>query len=186
LVDFANTGNEPDRVAYFLKRWSGFLEGTIEKLTEREIAFSPLATVVCEIQGIKPLGEFQRLREYVRSAWRGSETAIALLLWLAFEEGKSNLVMPDWQRGGFRYEPKTALQAAVYELLKHSRQARVCLNPECATPYFITLDQRRKFCSPECAKPSQQEWKRRWWERKGKLWRKARKERESKQGRTKR
>jgi hypothetical protein len=114
LAEFANTGNESDRTVRFLSRWPGFLEGTIEKLTEREAAFSPLAALVYKnLGGGAPLGEFQRLQEYVRSAWRGSETAIALLLWVAFEEGKSNLVMPDWRRSGFRYEPKTLLQAAV-------------------------------------------------------------------------
>ena len=186
LQEFANTGDEPDRAAYFLnKRWPGFLEQIVEKSTKAGIDFSNnpkgIGMMLFKIQGGEnPLGTFQDLRDYVRLAWKGNEAAIAFLLWIGFEEGKSNLVLPDWRRSGFRYEPRTNFQAAVYELLKHSRQARVCANPDCANPYFIAQDPRRKFCSLECAAPFQKEWKRRWWERKGKLWRKARKNRSPK------
>ncbi|HEV2422027.1 MAG TPA: hypothetical protein VGS59_10005 [Candidatus Acidoferrales bacterium] len=184
LQDFANTGSEPQRSAYFLKRWPGFLEGVIERLTKQEAALSPLARLAYDLQGGK--SEFQRLQSYVRAAWCGSEDKIALLLWLAFEEGKSNLVLPDWRRSNFRYEPKTALQAAVYELLKHSREARVCANADCASPYFLTLDPRRKFCSVECTQPAQREWRKRWWARHGKQWRAKLKKRGRSSRRTKR
>jgi len=180
LQELANTGDGPDRVAYFLKFWAGFLEEPLEEATKGAIKLydSPIYRTQLEILGGgKPLGPFQDIQNYVRLAWKGNEAAIGALLQLGFGKGKSNLVLPDWRRSGFRYMPRTNFQAAVYELLKHSRQARVCLNPDCASPYFIAHDPRRKFCSPECAAPFQKEWKRRWWKRKGKLWRKARKER---------
>jgi len=186
LQEFANTGDEPDRAAYFLKRWPGFLEGIVETLAKIHInvSDSPIGMMLLEIGGGgKPLDQFRELRGFARLAWKGNEAGIALLLHLGFEDGKSNLVLPDWRRSGFRYEPRTNFQSAVYELLKHSREARVCANPECASPYFIAHDPRRKFCSSECTAPFQKEWKRRWWERKGRLWRKARESKKSRQSR---
>lgn len=172
LQDFVNTGDEANRFKYFLKRWPGFLERDVEERT-RAIDAEARRPIYKDQTG-EPPKPFKLLRQNARLAWKGDEGALEVLLTLAFEPGKANPVMPDWRRGGFRYEPRTTFQAAMYELLKHSRQARVCANPDCPSPYFLTLDPRRKFCSVECSKPAQKEWRRSWWERHGKQWRKER------------
>lgn len=180
LRDFVNTGKEPKQIENFLGKHPRFLEEVMEKAARLETGAEPLAAVLYSAQIGKQPDLFAWLRDNARLAWKGNEAAIAILLELGFEAGKSNMVLPDWRRSGFRYEPKTVFQAAVYELLKHSREARVCANADCPAPYFIAQDHRRKFCSPDCAAPFQKEWKRRWWERKGKLWRNARKSRSPK------
>lgn len=176
LRDFINTGNEPKRIAYFLKRWPEFLEPAIQTDAERlcrSTANNPLLRVAM-FEVAPEASTFQKLRAWARLAWKGEEAVIYSLLHLGFEDATTNLIYVDWRRGGFRYEPRTAFQAAVYELLRHSRQARVCANPDCANPYFLTSDPRRKFCSVECTQPAQKQWRRTWWEQHGKEWRKKR------------
>ncbi len=57
----------------------------------------------------------------------------------------------------------TPFEAAVYHLQCLGDRARICPNPECPAPYFIATKKGQKYCSPECAAPSQRESKRKWW-----------------------
>lgn len=57
----------------------------------------------------------------------------------------------------------TPVEAAIFYLRQHRDRALHCPNPECPAPYFFQKKKSQKFCSPECAKPSQRESKRRWW-----------------------
>ena len=57
----------------------------------------------------------------------------------------------------------TCLEAALYHLQRLGDRARHCGNPECPAPYFIAQKKGQKYCSPECAAPSQRESKRKWW-----------------------
>ena len=64
------------------------------------------------------------------------------------------------------YDPPTVVtpvEAAIFHLRHNRRRARCCPNPGCPAPYFFASKKGQKFCSPECAKPSQKESKRRWW-----------------------
>jgi hypothetical protein len=53
-------------------------------------------------------------------------------------------------------------EQSVRQLL-HTDLSRVCGNPECAAPFFFAQRRNQKYCTPECSKPSQQEFKRKWW-----------------------
>lgn len=178
LQDFANSGVEPEGINYFRSRCPGFLDDLV--YTGYVISIGPPNADTNQMtdptREMRPMWkQFEKYRDLVRAAWSGNEAAIQFLLRVGIEENRTeNAVRPDWRRSGFRYEPRTNFQAAVYELLKHSRQARVCANPDCASPYFLTLDPRRKFCSVECAQPAQKQWRRTWWEQHGKEWRKKR------------
>jgi hypothetical protein len=55
------------------------------------------------------------------------------------------------------------LEALVYYFRRNSERALHCPNPECPAPYFFSTKKGQKYCSPECARPSQLESKRRWW-----------------------
>jgi len=57
----------------------------------------------------------------------------------------------------------TPVEAAIFHLRHNRRRALCCPNPDCPAPYFLASKKGQKFCSPECAKPSQRESKRRWW-----------------------
>ncbi len=57
----------------------------------------------------------------------------------------------------------TPVEAAIFYLRQNRRRALRCPNPDCLAPYFFASKKSQKYCSPECAKPSQRESKRRWW-----------------------
>ena len=60
-------------------------------------------------------------------------------------------------------ETITPVEAAIFYLRQNYKRALRCPNPDCPAPYFFTAKKGQKYCSPECAKPSQRESKRRWW-----------------------
>ena len=118
------------------------------------------------------------LRDMLRRAWDASD--VREREWLLFRFRDSCAAMD--RRGamtlkermkedftadvtGPRYAPPpvTAVEAAAFYLQQHSDRACHCLNPDCPAPYFIAPRRRQKYCSEECAKPSQRESKRMWW-----------------------
>lgn len=58
----------------------------------------------------------------------------------------------------------TPVEAAIFYLRRNHKRALCCPNPDCPAPYFFASKKGQKYCSPECAKPSQRESKRRWWD----------------------
>src|SRR5215510_14803451 len=54
-------------------------------------------------------------------------------------------------------------EAAIFHLRHNRDRALHCPNPACPAPYFFRIKKGQKFCSRECAKPSQCESKRLWW-----------------------
>jgi hypothetical protein len=57
----------------------------------------------------------------------------------------------------------TPVEAAIFHLRRNRKRALHCPNPDCPAPYFFASKKGQKYCSSECAKPSQRESKRRWW-----------------------
>jgi hypothetical protein len=70
--------------------------------------------------------------------------------------------------------PAEPLEQALAYLLQPNVRTALCANVECPTPYFFPKP-RQKYCTPECAKPAQREFKRSWWNKRGNAWRKRRK-----------
>jgi hypothetical protein len=60
-------------------------------------------------------------------------------------------------------ETITPVEAAIFYLRQNRKRALHCPNPDCPAPYFFASKKGQKYCSSECAKPSQRESKRRWW-----------------------
>jgi hypothetical protein len=52
--------------------------------------------------------------------------------------------------------------------MRSADRLRVCQNNECRAPYFIAQRRSQKYCSEQCAQPSQREFKRKWWADHGK------------------
>jgi hypothetical protein len=61
----------------------------------------------------------------------------------------------------------TTFEQVMYRFQKMLPQARQCANSECENPYFFASG-RRKFCSAQCARTGQREYKLKWWNEKGK------------------
>jgi hypothetical protein len=59
----------------------------------------------------------------------------------------------------------TPFEAAIFYVQTNAHRMQRCPNPSCPAPYFLKAPGKKvqKFCSPECAGPSRQESKRRWW-----------------------
>lgn len=57
----------------------------------------------------------------------------------------------------------TPLEALLYYFRRNAERALHCPNPACMAPYFFATKKGQKYCSPECAAPSQRESKRKWW-----------------------
>ena len=59
-------------------------------------------------------------------------------------------------------------------LVKSADLIRRCGNPECPAPYFFAARRSQKYCSAECSQPAQRESERKWWNKNGPTWRRAR------------
>jgi hypothetical protein len=131
-----------------------------------------------------------RLRNLVREAWAGGQNAnqcVDELLALRLPPGESPdvwspPVSADWRRGSLVFRARNPFQAACYALLLKSNLARFCANPDCPAPYFVATRATQRYCSQDCLKPAQKQWKLDWWNREGKTRRakasgKSRKER---------
>jgi hypothetical protein len=67
--------------------------------------------------------------------------------------------------------PITPFDAAIQHFQHILARAAHCQNAACATPYFIAAKVGQMYCSAPCARPAQQEAKRRWWKERGAEWR---------------
>jgi hypothetical protein len=70
--------------------------------------------------------------------------------------------------------PPDFFERSFIQMIDHVHKTRICKNPDCDAPYYFATRNNQKYCHPECAKPSQREYKKSWWRRNGKAWRKAR------------
>jgi hypothetical protein len=112
--------------------------------------------------------EILRLRNVLRDAWRGGLNANQSVEELLGLHSEFRSVSPDWRRASFVFHPHNEMQAACYALLLNSNRARFCANPDCPAPYFIAKRTTQRYCSPDCLKPFQKQWKLDWWNREGK------------------
>lgn len=124
-----------------------------------------------------------RLRNLLRDAWRAGPTAQQSLDELLGFRGSFFLggyfsdrfptISADWRRGSLAFVPHNEFQAACYALVRSSNLAGFCANPDCPAPYFIARRATQRYCSPDCLKPFQKQWKLDWWNREGKTRRAA-------------
>ncbi|NDQ55463.1 MAG: hypothetical protein GZ088_00150 [Acidipila sp.] len=185
LADFANTRDDKQAVARFLRIHPGFVDEALKAgwpaMAQRKIvdplnlasgAPLPDAPPPDRFAAIEQLPEdetFRLFRDLTRAAWSGSCKDLDLLLFTSFDESKGPAFSrADWQRGGLTYAPRNDFQAALYELLKSARFAKVCINPDCPARFFIAADPRARFCCKECATTFQRQAKLDWWNRVGK------------------
>lgn len=196
LTEFVNMRDSVDDVRRFLRRWPTFLDPGDEKKGEyyieicRSMGFDPweLVRKDPDDETLAMLGDnpsILGLRDHVRGVWRGGEDSNARMTILLFgfqhwPTGHRKMILPDWQRSEIIYRATTMFQKACYLLLKNSQKAKVCANPDCPAPYFIGKRPFQRYCTPDCLKPFQKEWKRSWWDRVGKQRRKRKKKRAKK------
>ena len=83
---------------------------------------------------------------------------------------------PDTTPATFRIEagivaplpPPGPLEQCLRYLLRNASKVAVCRNPDCPAPYFLATRRSQKYCTAECARPAQREFKLAWWNKTGK------------------
>jgi hypothetical protein len=112
------------------------------------------------------LDAFIRWSNLLRSAW--GQADLRRKEWLLFElRGNFHRTV---NPGSTEPPERTPFEQAVTHLQKIAREGRAkyCDNEQCSTPYFIAANSRYRFCSADCAAPSQREYKLNWWNKRGK------------------
>jgi len=114
----------------------------------------------------------------LRSIINSVKQAVAANAESPLSEEAALLLLPnrvDWPRGELVYNWPSDLQKDLHLLLKQSRLARVCANPDCGSPYFVARKVDGRYCSTDCADAMQNVWRSRWWREHGNEWREKRK-----------
>jgi hypothetical protein len=124
------------------------------------------------------------LRDAVRSIWSAPDArtkrwgVFRILDEICFQEDATSTYAWPFLRYPGRVAslpPSTAFEQILAYLIRPDVHTHLCANAECPASYFFARRCSQKYCSEDCAAPAQREFKQRWWEKKGKAWRKARK-----------
>jgi len=125
-----------------------------------------------------------KLREAVRSVWTAPDLrtkrwgAFRILDQMIFSGDPSDAyAWPFWKfpERVVRLSPPTTFEQALLYLIRPDVRTGLCANEECPAPFYFPSRRSQRHCSTECALPSQQAYKRRWWNEHGRAWRKQRK-----------
>jgi hypothetical protein len=190
LRDLANLRDDVDASKRFLARFMDFwpLPGAhtgqlIEEKMDRKPGAKPELEQLAEM-----LHQFwfMPLREGLRSIWtvpdlRAKQLGIVRLLdEMVFTEDRSGAywgfpTLPAQFRKLASFPAPTVFEQCLLYLIRPGVHTSLCANQECSAPYFFQSRRGEKYCSTDCARPAQQEFKRRWWREHGRVWRKQRK-----------
>ena len=115
------------------------------------------------------------LRETLRAIWRApdvrsKEWGLFRITQDFFLRGYPDMIRRPTSNGTdflLSWGPPTRTEKFLLELMKWAELTRYCQNPDCPAPYFIASKRRQKYCCLECSKPSQREFKRKWWAENG-------------------
>lgn len=179
----ANTGKfdkaSADKIMGFVKRFRDlFIEAKIGQLLfgNRDQAFE------------NTIGFFVWLQPRLRAIWREPSPLLkeAGLMMLTADYMRQcaplkGVKFPSAWSGSLEFQeilgmPRHTdkfLMVLLYAL-KHVHLLRYCANPDCKEPYFVARRASQIFCSGPCAKPAQQEAKRKWWNEHGEAARRKR------------
>jgi hypothetical protein len=190
LTELANLRNaDPAQLLRFARLFGPWVttlfEATIEQTengTQPRAIDSPLAvgSLLTSIAIGPTFGPLMTFAQMLRHAWERPTTqqreigVFRLLLDASELYGRASN-----HRFAIAIEP---IGIILLEAIHSADRMRICGNPECAAPYFIATRRSQKFCSEDCTKPAQREYKRRWWNEHGTAWQKnrSRKQRKSK------
>ena len=123
------------------------------------------------------------LRDSLRALWKAPDKevkqwGIFRISQCFFLQGDNALIRPpvsgewDFLLTGVRAPSRT--ERLLLKFIELADYARFCGASDCATPFFIASRRNQKYCSPNCSRESQREFKREWWSKNGKTWRSGR------------
>lgn len=133
-----------------------------------------------------------KLRDELRKVWRApmAEKETILQAWLGekpeiLDPQQGFAGLEEWAKAAMplvvslrRDEPlvPASLRASlVWGVSSEWRWFAYCANKDCLHPYFLSERKTQRYCSEDCAEPSQKNFKLRWWAEHGNKWRQERK-----------
>jgi hypothetical protein len=178
LYELANLSDDPKTVMRFARKFAHILPRMKEGLFQKELLEgSDVPLSIRENLPWKTLGEKRTpywlvlIRTGVQKIWRAPDirsrewfiyrlSDVAFVQYIYPASLHPNLWSPDSMAP---MPPPTPFEQAIGYLRKHVQRLAYCENPTCSAPFFFNTRSSQKYCSEDCARPSQREFKRRWW-----------------------
>jgi hypothetical protein len=173
--NFANHNSRGESVARFTKRYGPLF---MEPKPGAKFQF--------------PMSEWLSAQDGFRFLWEGVGAGARSVSWgklgarddlatvVEFDESEEWRLLPGRGDGlvyvgrHLTYRTGTVFRFLVLDLLSRDpARLRKCKRPDCEHPYFVARHLNQQFCSDRCAAWGQREWKRLWWNQRGKQWRAA-------------
>jgi hypothetical protein len=158
VEDFVNWGSEPKDIVRFTKFYAPLIAEDERPSEGNEFRFS-----------LKSWRDIQRTFQSMWQARMGRTAASNTFgghLPYAMSVDQNRLVL---RVHSLRFFLSLELAMAPAERL------RKCGRPDCSAPYFVATHLKQRYCSPNCARQAQAQWKENWWAKKGQDWLKKRK-----------
>ena len=179
LYSLANLSDDPKDIMRFACKFAYILPRVEEPLFRKELfEGSDVPLIVRENLPWPTIGEKRTpiwlvvIRDGIRNVWRAPDSRTReLVLYRLADAAITAHVYPAashpafWSHSGpmTPMPPPTPFEQAIDYLRKHVRRLACCGNLDCPTPFFLNVRSSQKYCSEDCALPSQREHKRVWW-----------------------
>lgn len=179
LRELANLSDDPKSVMRFARKFSGIFPKMSEELFEKElfegsdIPLSVRLHLPWETIGEKGTPAWLRtIRNGISKIWqeqdiRTREWAVYRFIDAAIiQEIYSPYSHPVFWSGSeplATMPPPTPFEQVFDYLRKNVHRMACCMSSVCPAPYFFNVRSSQKYCSEDCARPSQREFKRIWW-----------------------
>jgi hypothetical protein len=157
LAELLNLSDQQKALGRFRKRYGHWFPRHVSALDD----------VVVEVAGDERAGVLSSVlpyRDILRIAWIQPTT-------LARELDVLGAIYKYGHAKGANTLPRDPFILALLRAQHQVDRMRHCLNVQCPAPYFLALRRSQRYCSEECARPAQREFKRTWWANHGEQWR---------------
>jgi hypothetical protein len=182
LYELANLRSDQDAAQRFTK-----ISGKLY-LSEVPTSLVQQWAIQGEEEGIADLSAEQRLlqywllplRDYVRHLWvrdaRAKHWGIFIIPERFFGVGFRGPSIGPWTSDSqWLQGQELPSESSCEQVFTHlANCTAVCRNSECSSPYFFASRRGQKYCSADCARPAQREFKNNWWREYGSARRAAR------------
>jgi hypothetical protein len=190
ILELANLSDDPKAVMRFAHKFMHILPRMSHKLFQKELfEGSDLPAYVRHNLPWAAIGErgtpawLSVVRAGIRNIWRAPDVRTREFTIYRFIDAamilgtySSSLDPVFWSQDKPvpPMPPPTPFEQIVDYLRRSVDRMAYCANSDCSAPFFFNRRSSQKFCTEDCARPSQREFKRIWWTENGKNWRKRR------------
>jgi hypothetical protein len=179
LSELANLSDDPNAIMRFARKFAKILPRMEEKRFQKELFEGPdFAPIVSENLPWVTIGKkgtpawLVIIRAGIQNIWRAPD--IRTREWVIYRLIDAAIIQEIYpptlhpifwthSRPMTPMPPPTPFEQAIDYLRKHVRRLAYCSNSDCSAPFFFNGRRSQKYCSEDCARPSQQESKRLWW-----------------------